>query len=376
MIDNLKQTLLDFGAEYQIVLTAKHGSTPQTAGSTIYINSRDEIIGTIGGGLIEYQSLNLAKVLKQNHLSATATFLMNNQVAAAAGMICGGSNSVLFLPIDPNKDFIDITSANENTDEQPEDADIKSFLEENLLIRMPEKELNSNLSDHIKDDFQSVCSNLKIFSTPESLFISEFNETKNLLTSSKIKSVDNLKAKEINFRDLRKSQTIDVEGKIFFVQHLVKTPQVTILGGGHVAQALSKLLSFLGWEHAILEDRSEFLRPELFGDNADRVLVDYKNLASSYQLQDSHYYCVMTRGHKSDFVVVEQILSAIDPKYLGVMGSRRKVVKLKEFLEKQNISEQKIKGIFAPIGEDISSVTVEEIAVSIAAELIRVYRDH
>lgn len=353
MLMDLQQELIDFEADYQIILTAKHGSTPQTAGATLYMNPKNEIMGTIGGGLIEYYSIELAKKLRCFNYAATAEVLMNHSAAAKLGMVCGGSNSILFTPINPQRD-LKIKESN------TKDAEL---LQENVFIKMPVDDSNDQEAKQIIEEYKNVCHKLSIF---------DLKEGSNLFCQQE--EVKYWLDKDLLDANITRSEIIEINSERIFVQHLTKKPNVIIFGGGHVAQSLSKYLDLLEWQHTVLEDRSEFLKPELFGELANLVKVNFEDILSKPLFTDRDYLCVMTRGHKSDFIVVSQILKKMSPRYLGVMGSSRKQKKLKEFLLDQKIENEKISLIHTPIGLSLGAVSVEEIALSIAGEMVQEYR--
>ncbi|WP_346664195.1 XdhC/CoxI family protein [uncultured Merdimonas sp.] len=150
-----------------------------------------------------------------------------------------------------------------------------------------------------------------------------------------------------------------------------KAGKVYIFGGGHVAQALAQVLVFLGFSCVILEDREEFLKKELFPGEVQLRRIDNQRIGESVSIREEDCVCIMTRGHKDDLVIEAQVLQT-KASYIGVIGSRRKAAVVAEKLRTEyHISPEEIGRIHTPIGLPIGAETPEEIAVSIAAELIR-----
>lgn len=145
-------------------------------------------------------------------------------------------------------------------------------------------------------------------------------------------------------------------------------PNLIICGGGHVSCELVKMASCLDFRIKVLDDREEFANRERF-PLADEVICDTFDHLESY-LEPNGYYCVVTRGHKDDFLCVKTILQH-SYQYLGMIGSKLKVQKTFENLRQAGIAEEKIGTIFAPIGLPIKAVTPAEIAVSILAQIIQ-----
>jgi xanthine dehydrogenase accessory factor len=150
--------------------------------------------------------------------------------------------------------------------------------------------------------------------------------------------------------------------------------QLTIVGGGHVSLALSRILATLDFELTVLDDRLDL--PTLEANDAahHRVLVDYENVAAELPAGPHQYVVVMTVGYRTDAVVLRQLLHR-SFRYLGVMGSVAKVAELRRGLEEAGFSAEEIARLRGPIGLPIHSQTPEEIAISIAAELILVRRE-
>lgn len=145
--------------------------------------------------------------------------------------------------------------------------------------------------------------------------------------------------------------------------------RVYLLGGGHLSQELVPLLSHLGFCCIVGDDRDEFTRPALF-PGADAVhLVDFTDLSLPIGPED--YLVIATRGHLADIDCIRFALKT-PAKYIGVVGSRRKVRFIREKMLSEGFTESDLTRLTTPIGIDIGSETPAEIAVSIAAQLIQI----
>lgn len=152
----------------------------------------------------------------------------------------------------------------------------------------------------------------------------------------------------------------------------IKTPERAIIfGGGHVARALVKVLSDIDFECIIIESREEFADEKFFTATSKIICAEYSRIDDYIEIGKKDYIIVMTHGHVYDFEVLEQVLGK-SPAYIGVMGSRRKVAAMNERLETMGFSQEEIASIHTPIGLSIGAVTPAEIAISIAAECIKV----
>ncbi len=149
--------------------------------------------------------------------------------------------------------------------------------------------------------------------------------------------------------------------------------QLTIVGGGHVSLALANVLANLDFELTVLDDRADL--PTLAANHAahHRRIIDYEQIAAAMPAGPHRYVVVMTVGYRTDAVVLQQLLRR-PGRYLGVMGSVAKVAELRRGLREAGFTDQEIARLRGPIGLPIQSQTPEEIAISIAAELIQVRR--
>lgn len=142
-----------------------------------------------------------------------------------------------------------------------------------------------------------------------------------------------------------------------------------LFGGGHCSLALCPLLTTVGFRVTVVDDRPELVTKERF-PTADAVICcDLDRVAETVPIGEEDYVVVMTNGHSHDFAVQEQVLRGRYA-YIGVIGSRAKTASVNARLREAGISEAAIASVHTPIGTAIKAVTPEEIAVSIAGEMI------
>lgn len=145
-------------------------------------------------------------------------------------------------------------------------------------------------------------------------------------------------------------------------------PRLIICGGGHVAKEVAALAAHLDFRIRVLDDREDLAAKERFLDAQEVICDSYDHLAD--YLEPDAYYVVVTPNHKADLQCVRTILST-EYRYLGMIGSRKKVAATFENLRSDGFSEERIQTIFAPIGLSIGAVTPAEIAFSILAQIIQ-----
>jgi len=146
-----------------------------------------------------------------------------------------------------------------------------------------------------------------------------------------------------------------------------------IFGCGHVGAATARVLTAAGFAVVACDDRPGTLTPDWVPGVYDRRLVDYKNLSKQCPIGPRDLVVVATAGHKSDIDVVIQAMRA-KPAYLGCLGSRRKTAFVRARLEQEGFTQDQIDELHLPIGVAIEAEDPEEIAISIAAEMIHLRR--
>ncbi len=147
--------------------------------------------------------------------------------------------------------------------------------------------------------------------------------------------------------------------------------RVFLFGAGHCGQALAPLLATLGFRVTVFDDRPEFANRQLFPQAEEIVVGDYNKIGDFISVSSQDYAVVMTSGHSFDLEVQDQLLRQ-DMAYVGVIGSKKKKAAVNQRLRERGISQESIDTVHSPIGISINAVTPEEIAVSIAGEMIQV----
>jgi len=148
--------------------------------------------------------------------------------------------------------------------------------------------------------------------------------------------------------------------------------KVYIFGCGHVSRELEPVLSHVGFRCVVMDDREEFAQRELFPTAEEVKLVDFGNIEEVVSIGETDYVCVMTRGHSFDTQILAQVLK-YSPRYVGVIGSRTKAAACRRsLLEDYGVPREQVDRIISPIGLDLGGRTPEEIAISIAAQMIQV----
>lgn len=159
-------------------------------------------------------------------------------------------------------------------------------------------------------------------------------------------------------------------GRFFYEEKLGYKNRLTVIGGGHCSLALCRLMNRMDFYIDLYETRNGLNTMEM-NSFANKILLDdYSQLKDLIQPSANHYVIVMTFGYRTDDIAIRALLGK-PFKYFGVLGSAFKIEKLFSGYIADGYSESVIRSLHAPVGLPINSRTPEEIAVSIAAEIIR-----
>ena len=158
-----------------------------------------------------------------------------------------------------------------------------------------------------------------------------------------------------------------------FVEPILPQPILYLFGGGHVSTAVAKAAHTVGFGIAVIDDREAFANTERF-PMAQEVFTSYDDAFEKLRPNSSAFLVIVTRGHKEDMRVLAWAVRT-PARYVGMIGSRRKVLSVYKALEKEGYSMEEFERVFAPMGIEIGALSPEEIAISIVAELVAVRRN-
>lgn len=144
-----------------------------------------------------------------------------------------------------------------------------------------------------------------------------------------------------------------------------------IFGGGHVGTSMCRTMAHLGFRVVLFDDREQLYTMEQNPYPHEKKIIDYKHSEKYVSEGPQSYVIIMTFGYQPDEVVIRRLLG-MDFRYIGLMGSRSKIEAMWENLRKDGYPEEYLERVHTPIGLPINSKTTDEIAISVAAEIIKV----
>lgn len=303
-----------------LVVAESSGSSPGRPTYKMAVGEDGELIGSIGGGVMEVNLVEQSReilrkssnVCKDESFSAGLKLQVHKKnVPDSSGMICSGKQTVIFKVLTSH----DLDSVKLAVDP---------------------------LTTHRRDT---------ITITPETFGISPSGS-------------------ETTGEDLTFGTISDID--FIYREKLGPKNDLFIIGGGHCALSLSELMSKMDFHISLFDDRPELntIEKNRFADTI-RIVDSYDSIDSFIPSATNAYVVVMTLGYKSDETVIRKLLGK-EFKYFGVLGSKAKMATLMKALKDEGFPAESLAHIHTPIGLSINSRTPEEIAVSIAAEIITV----
>lgn len=163
--------------------------------------------------------------------------------------------------------------------------------------------------------------------------------------------------------------TVEADGETY-IRNFTPPERLILLGCGHIGQALCRYGADLGFSVTAVDERPDFANYTQMPEASEILCDSFPNAIAQLGVTPYDYVCVITRGHRCDADCLRAILPGTFPKYLGMIGSKRRVALLLRQLETEGFARRDLERIHAPIGLPINALTVKEIAISVVAELI------
>ncbi len=158
-----------------------------------------------------------------------------------------------------------------------------------------------------------------------------------------------------------------------YFEPLAPVDRLIIVGAGHIAIPICRIASILGFEVTVIDDRSDYASAERFPEAAEVIAADFASALADLTIDASTYIILVTRAHAFDEQALQQI-AASDARYIGMIGSRRRVLIVHQNLIDAGVSPDALHKVYAPLGIDLGAETVEEIALAAVAEVVNVRR--
>jgi xanthine dehydrogenase accessory factor len=315
-------------------LVETRGSTPQKAGALMLVFADGSQAGTLGGGCVEAEVKRQALARLHDGQTEIATFQLDSDYGWDDGLICGGRMKVLVAPIRHDSRQVDyfhrfaqgVLAGQGLTEVVAFDPIAGPPVPGGWLFDADQKLLASLVSGD-----------------PPAMVIQQL-------------------------RPLRQRPRACASQGIAYLPVLPRC-WLLIVGGGHVGRAVANLAAQLEFDIWVVDDREDIVSAERFPMAEKRIAGDINTVLPQIDVTPDTYCLIVTRGHNHDeealFYLAER-----GARYVGLIGSRRKIKLIFEDLLEKGISREALERVHAPLGIDIGSQTVPEIAISICAELV------
>ncbi len=316
-------------------LVETRGSTPQKAGATMLVFPDGSQAGTLGGGCVEAEVKRRALRLLDAGGPEILTFQLDSDYGWDDGLICGGRMKMLVDPLRPGDDVSYFDT-------------YRRLIHSGLgcteaVVFDPEKAGGGHETDRVLfDEHGQIAAQRGSGNVPSGV-------------ASHLRPLT------------ERHRPYVVDGVSYLTQ--LERCRLLIVGAGHVGQKVAELAADVDFDVWVVDDREQYCNVDRF-PRAKRLIVASWDTALSGLDVDHNTMCIIvTRGHNHDEEALYH-LAEKPARYVGMIGSRRKIKLIYEDLLKEGISAEALRRVHAPLGFEIGSQTVPEIAVSIVAELI------
>jgi len=315
------------------------GSTPRGTGSRMLILPGGEIIGTIGGGSMEADVMQRAAALFDTRVSEIRAYDLTAQPGLdKLDVICGGQMQILIEYI-------------------PAGNETKLFF----------KQLQTTLR---QGDACVVIASVQRTKNQIRMGQRQVIHAQETLPRAGRYPIAHVEALISQNRDPQIPVLKEVGEQTYLIEPHGIAQSVFIFGAGHVAKYVAAICKMVHFRTIVLDDRDEFANSSRF-PAADQIIVldNFENVIETLSIDINSYIVIVTRGHRHDQTVLSQALQT-GAGYIGMIGSRKKRDAIYANLLNEGFTQQDINRVHSPIGLEIAAETPEEIAVSIAAEMI------
>lgn len=330
-----------------VTLVADQGSTPRAAGAQMLVRDDGSIAGSIGGGLLEHTMMRAAaEALAERSSRRERLSLDGADLTRADKMVCGGAAEVLvaFVP--------------------PGDPDLAAACG---LLSVARDAGRRAWFVAVADDRPAPGGPTAGSPAPVRVAHCALDEDGALHGAPACPAAD---LRRLTAAAALHGTATLPDGRVAVIERVEPPALAVVCGAGHVGMAVAPLLAGLAFRVVVLDDRAEFASRERF-PQAELLVRPFDGALEAAGVDERSYVIVVTRGHVHDLDVLGQALR-LRARYVGVMGSRSKRARMVAALAEAGYDEETIAGIHTPIGLAIGAETPAELAVSIAAEIVRV----
>lgn len=319
------------------------GSAPRATGVNCLVLADGSLRGTIGGGRLEYEVTTRAG----KNFTAGKSFLQHfeltgAEVAQTEKMICGG--------------VVDVYT--------------EYFTPDNEAACSLFRRISAQLREGKGGVLMTLVGEGAAGHSDRHVFLGEDGDVMGAISGLTLDEEE--KSRRL---DMGAAALIEIAGAgRLFVEPVLPDNILYLFGAGHISTCLAPLAKMIGFTVVVIDDREEFCNSERFPQADELLVAPFTEVFDRIAVSPSSYLAILTRGHIFDHTVLQAALR-YSPAYIGMIGSRRKIDILYRSLLEEGVSQARIQQVYAPIGLPIGAESPEEIAICIAAELIKIRAD-
>lgn len=315
------------------------GSTPQKVGANAIFEPNGKVHGTLGGGCLEAEARRRALSALDSGKVLLFHLKLDEISGWDDGLICGGQATILIQP-------------------QPT-AHLHAF---NQLIVAEKNNSSGFLITKINqsDAITTHCMWVDSLEQSETEWPQHHEAFK--------RSIESGNAKLTNGKSSKCNEQL-------FIEPRSPKPELLIAGAGHVGKAVGNLASMMGFQTVVVDDRSEFACKENLPEIDQVVCGKIPQVIKKWHITEHTFIVIVTRGHQHDGATLAACINS-QAAFIGMIGSRRKSMLIRKRLEEKGVaSKARLERVVCPIGLEIGSVSVNEIALSIVSQLVAFRRN-
>jgi xanthine dehydrogenase accessory factor len=324
------------GAGALASVAKRHGSLPMSATAKMLVTAGGARLGTVGGGCLEAEIIERAMDVLERRVPALSSHSLNAELAGDYGLTCGGTAEMLIEPVYPDAVLAAV------------------YATATAIVARGERSVMATALDWSDGPRKALWS----YPLPMDLVRPAGRSDDAMLAAM---AAYDPRAEAASFE----------QGVL--IESISGKPRLVVFGAGHVGAKIAQAAAFAGWRVTVVDDRADFADAARLPFAERAIVCDFHEVASAVPLDGDTYAVIATRGHQHDVVLAGQ-LAPRPLRYLGMLGSRRKVAMTAKVLREWSVSEADVAQIHAPVGISIGADTPEEIAVSVVAEMISVRR--
>lgn len=317
-------------------IVQQRGSVPRESGARMVVGQDGSTAGTIGGGVLEAFICHEAMDVIQDRQNRWLELNLNSRTFDA-DMFCGGTVSILIEHIDAGEEAC--------------------------------REFFRVIFNHLKYQTPIWLVTWLDSSAPgyeTSRFL--INDVGEIIS----RAGDMPAGMDSLLPQIQKVRTFsEFSDTGLLVEYLDNAKPAFIFGGGHIALKLVPLLDMVGFKTVVIDDRPEYANKKRFPAAGQIHVGEFPTVVPALEIDEHSYVVIITRGHTWDQQVLAQVLSS-QAAYIGMIGSKSKRDAIYRSLREQGFTDRELERVFSPIGISIGAQGPAEIAVSIAAEMIKV----